>query len=98
MATVGVFDVDGQEVSVVDFDQDGTPDVAICDVNGNGSIDVGEAIDLHTGQVITPNGSDYANTEVDDSIDPNLQTASLENLDVAPDMPDYMSDADIQMA
>ena len=43
MATVGVFDVDGQEVSVVDFDQDGNPDVA-------------------------------------------------------PDMPDYMSDADIQMA
>lgn len=50
MATVGVFDVDGQEVSVVDFDQDGNPDVAICDANGNGSIDVGEAIDLHTGQ------------------------------------------------
>mgnify|MGYP000069590802 CR=1 FL=1 len=97
MATVGVFDVNGQEVSVVDFDQDGTPDVAICDVNSNGSIDVGEAIDLHTGQVITPNGSDYANTEVDDSIDPNLQTASLENPDVAPDMPDYMSDADIQL-
>ena len=97
MATVGVFDVNGQEVSVVDFDQDGTPDVAICDVNGNGSIDVGEAIDLHTGQVISPNGSDYANTEVDDSIDSNLQTASLENPDVAPDMPDYMSDADIQL-
>ena len=35
---------------------------------------------------------------VDDSADPNLQTASLENPDVAPDMPDYMSDADIQMA
>ena len=97
MVTVGVFDVNGQEVSVVDFDQDGTPDVAICDVNGNGSIDVGEAVDLHTGQVISPNGSDYANTGVDDSIDPNLQTASLENPDVAPDMPDYMSDADIQL-
>ena len=71
--------------------------VGVFDVNGNRSIDVGEAIDLHTGQVITPNGSDYANTEVDDSIDPNLQTASLENPDVAPDMPDYMSDADIQL-
>ena len=98
MATVGVFDVDGQEVSVVDFDQDGNPDVAICDANGNGSIDVGEAVDLHTGQVITPNGSDFADARVDDSADPNLQTASLENPDVAPDMPDYMSDADIQMA
>ena len=98
MATVGVFDVDGQEVSVVDFDQDGNPDVAICDANGNGSIDVGEAVDLHTGQVITPSGSDFADAGVDDSADPNLQTASLENPDVAPDMPDYMSDADIQMA
>ena len=98
MATVGVFDVDGQEVSVVDFDQDGNPDVAICDANGNGSIDVGEAVDLHTGQVITPSGSDFADAGVDDSADSNLQTASLENPDVAPDMPDYMSDADIQMA
>ena len=98
MATVGVFDVDGQEVSVVDFDQDGNPDVAICDANGNGSIDVGEAVDLHTGQVITPSGSDFADAGVDDSADPNLQTASLEIPDVAPDMPDYMSDADIQMA
>ena len=98
MATVGVFDVDGQEVSVVDFDQDGNPEVAICDANGNGSIDVGEAIDLHTGQVITPSGSDFADAGVDDSADPNLQTASLENPDVAPDMPDYMSDADIQLA
>ena len=98
MATVGVFNVDGQEVSVVDFDQDGNPDVAICDANGNGSIDVGEAVDLHTGQVITPSGSDFADAGVDDSADPNLQTASLENPDVAPDMPDYMSDADIQMA
>ena len=85
-------------MSVVDFDQDGNPDVAICDANGNGSIDVGEAVDLHTGQVITPNGSDFADAGVDDSADSNLQTASLENPDVAPDMPDYMSDADIQMA
>ena len=48
--------------------------------------------------MITPSGSDFADTGVDDSADPNLQTASLENPDVAPDMPDYMSDADIQMA
>ena len=99
MATVGVYDVNGQEVSVVDFDQDGTPDVAICDANHNGQIDEGEAVDLHTGQVISADGSDYANNGMDDTaIDPNLQTASLENPDVAPDMPDYMSDADIQMA
>lgn len=99
MATVGVYDVNGQEVSVVDFDQDGTPDVAICDANHNGVLDEGEAVDLHTGQVISVDGNDYANNVMDDtSADPNLQTASLENPDVAPDMPDYMSDADIQMA
>lgn len=96
MATIGVYDMDGQSVSVVDFDQDGIPDVAICDANGNGQIDEGEAVDLHTGQVISTNGNDYA---VQESVDanPNLQTASMENPDVAPDMPDYMSDADIQM-
>lgn len=93
-ATVGVYDVNGQQVNVVDFDQDGTPDVAIYDANGNGRIDVGEAVDLHTGQVISVD----ANNETDDiTSDSNLQTASLENPDVAPDMPDYMSDADIQM-
>lgn len=48
--------------------------------------------------MITPSGSDFADAGVDDSADPNLQTASLENPDVAPDMPDYISDADIQMA
>lgn len=94
-ATVGIYDMNGHEVSVVDFDQDGTPDVAICDVNQNGVIEEGEAIDLHTGQAISMNGSDYADNGMDTSTDPNLQTASLENPDVAPDMPDYMSDADM---
>lgn len=99
MATVGVYDVNGQEVSVVDFDQDGTPDVAICDANHNGVIDEGEAVDLHTGQVISVDGNDYADNGVGDTANaPNLQTASLENPDVAPDMPDYMSDADLTMA
>lgn len=94
-ATVGVYEMHGQEVSVVDFDQDGTPDVAICDVNHNGVIDEGEAIDLHTGQAISLDANDYADNSADASADPNLQTASLDNPDVAPDMPDYMSDADM---
>ena len=97
-ATVGVYDMNGHEVSVVDFDQDGTPDVAICDVNQNGVIEEGEAVDLHTGQVISLDSNDYANNDADMTSDPNLQTASLENPDVAPDMPDYMSDADLTMA
>lgn len=97
MATVGVFDVNGQQVSVVDLDQDGTPDVAICDVNGNGHIDVGEAVDLHTGQIISADANDYANNDTDDATDPNLQTASLEIPDTASDMPDYTTDADTQM-
>lgn len=97
-ATVGVYEMNGHEVSVVDFDQDGTPDVAICDVNQNGVIEEGEAIDLHTGQVISLDSNNYADNTVDASTDPNLQTASLENPDVAPDMPDYMSDADLPMA
>ncbi len=97
-ATVGVYDMNGHEVSVVDFDQDGTPDVAICDVNQNGVIEEGEAIDLHTGQAISLNANDYADNGADSSTAPTLQTASLENPDVAPDMPDYMSDADLPMA
>lgn len=97
MATVGVFDVNGQQVSVVDLDQDGTPDVAICDANGNGHIDVGEAVDLHTGQIISADTNDYANNDTDDATDPNLQAASLEVPYTASDMPDYTTDVDTQM-
>ena len=35
-------------MSVVDFDQDGNPDVAICDANGNGSIDVADSFGVYS--------------------------------------------------
>jgi len=44
--------IDGQPVEALDIDRDGVPDVAIADVNGNGALDPGEAIDLHSGEPI----------------------------------------------
>jgi hypothetical protein len=40
-------------VAVIDLDQDGTPDVAMSDLNGNHRADEGEVIDLHTGEALT---------------------------------------------
>ena len=51
--TVEELDYNGQRVAVIDLDQDGTPDVAMSDLNGNHRADEGEVIDLHTGEALT---------------------------------------------
>lgn len=51
--TVEELDYNGQRVAVIDFNQDGTPDVAMSDLNGNHRADEGEVIDLHTGEALT---------------------------------------------
>lgn len=51
--TVEELDYNGQRVAVIDFDQDGTPDIAMSDLNGNHRPDEGEVIDLQTGEALT---------------------------------------------
>lgn len=50
--TVEELDYNGQRVAVIDLDQDGTPDIAMSDLNGNRRPDEGEVIDLHTGEAL----------------------------------------------
>lgn len=66
--TVQELEVNGRRVAIVDIDQDGQPDLAMSDLNGNHQMDEGEVIDLHSGEVITFH--DQASIDdVDTSID-----------------------------
>ena len=81
---VGYANVDGHLMVGYDTDNDGQADVAIIDVDDNGR---------PSEQDIVTDG-EHAITlgELSQEADPN-QMASMENPDVAPDMPDYMNDA-----
>lgn len=46
-------DVNGQRVAVIDVDKDGTPDLAMSDLNHNQQMDDGEVINLHTGEELS---------------------------------------------
>ncbi len=83
---VGYANVDGHLMVGYDTDNDGQADVAIIDVDDNGR---------PSGPDIVTDG-EHAITlgELNQEADPN-QMASMENPDVAPDMPDYMNDANI---
>lgn len=83
---VGYANVDGHLMVGYDTDNDGQADVAIIDVDDNGR---------PSEQDIVTDG-EHAITlgELNQEADPN-QLASMENPDVAPDMPDYMNDANV---
>lgn len=82
---VGYGSVDGHTAVALDIDNDGAADVAIIDINDNH--------DLDSQDVIVDTEGNWASVgDVIDVPDPN-QLASMENPDVAPDMPDYMNEA-----
>jgi hypothetical protein len=82
---VGYGSMDGHTAVALDIDNDGAADVAIIDINDNH--------DLDSQDVIVDSEGNWATVgDVIDAPDPN-QLASMENPDVAPDMPDYMNDA-----
>lgn len=63
-ASIGGAIVDGQQVVVIDVDNDGVGDLMASDVNGNGSIDDSELIDVSQGQIAM---SDFETGGVDDT-------------------------------
>jgi hypothetical protein len=83
---VGYTKVDDHLAVGYDVNGDDNPDVAIIDVGDPG---------LSQDDIIVGRGGNVATVgDVVNTPDPNLQ-ASMENPDVAPDMPDYMNDADV---
>ena len=68
----------------LDTNNDGQADVAIIDVDDSGNLSDPDVI-------VDNNGNMATYGQIANDPDPNL-TASMENPDVAPDMPDYMND------
>lgn len=85
---VGYANVDGHLAVGYDTTGDGQADVAIIDVDDNHQLSDADIIVDNQGNAATV--GDVVNAD-----DPN-QLASMENPDVAPDMPDYMNDAMIE--
>lgn len=87
---VGYTTVEGHLAVGYDTTGDGQADVAIIDVDDNHDVSDPDIIIDNQGNMATVG-------EVFSDADPNEQTASNENPDVAPDMPDYMNDAMIDV-
>ena len=84
---VGYANAEGHLVVGYDSTGDGQADVAIIDMDNNFAPSDADVIMDREGHMATLG-------ELNDEPDP-AQTASMENPDVAPDMPDYMNDANI---
>ena len=82
---VGYGEVEGHVAVGLDTNNDGQADVAIIDVDDSGNLSDPDVI-------VDANGNMATYGQIANDPDPNL-TASMENPDVAPDMPDYMNDA-----
>ena len=82
--TMGQLAVEGQDVIVVDIDQDGTFDALIVDANGDGQIDSNEIQDIQ-GDGLTV---DALQQQMD------AQDAQINNYLADDTQPDYINDAD----
>lgn len=85
---VGYANVDGHLAVGYDTTGDGQADVAIIDVDDNH--------ELSDADIIVDNQGNAATVGEIANADDTNQSASMENPDVAPDMPDYMNDAMIE--
>ena len=85
---VGYGNVEGHVAVGLDTDGDGQADVAIIDIDDSGGLSDPDVIVDNHGNMVS-----YG--EINNATPDMNQVASMENPDVAPDMPDYMNDANI---
>jgi len=91
---VGYGEIDGHQAVAFDTTNDGQADVAIIDINDNYELDNEDIIVDNEGHMATIEElqEDVTEEQVEDA----SQMASMDNPEVAPDMPDYMDNADLQ--
>ena len=87
--------VEGHDAVALDLDNDGQADVAVIDVDDSGDLSDADVVVDGGGNMATL--GDLAEMAQDPAMDPNLQSASYDNPEVAPDMPDYMPDANLDV-
>ena len=81
---VGYGNVEGHTAVALDMDNDGQADVVVIDVDDSGNLSDPDVVVDNQGHMTTVGG--FAQEQ-----DPSQMT-SMENPDVASDMPDYMND------
>lgn len=94
---VGHMTVDDVQVALVDMDDDQVFDISLADRNRNGEIEDNEVTD------ISGRGLDVETFQTLSEIEQMQQQGQAEQAmtqqeDLAPDMPDYMNDADVDIA
>ena len=87
--------VQGHDAVALDLDNDGQADVAVIDVDDSHGLSAADVVVDGGGHMATV--GDLAEMAQDPAMDPNFQAASYDNPEVAPDMPDYMSDANLDV-
>lgn len=94
---VGRLTVDNVAVALVDVDDDQVFDFRLTDLNNNGEVDEDEVQDISEAGLTIQDFNSLAEAEHAQE-GAQLEQASLQQQDdLAPDMPDYMNDADINL-
>lgn len=95
---IGHMTVDNVSVALVDVDNDQIFDVRVIDANRNGQLDEGDDIADISGNGLTV-GDFQMLSEMEQAQTDQGQLEQAHNMqeDLAPDMPDYMNDADVDI-
>ncbi len=85
-----------EDVAVIDMDQDGVADIAMADLNHNGTPDEGEIVDLHTKEVISSGMSFAQSQPMQPETDPSVGSetdyeSNVNDTPVADDGMEYYS-------
>ncbi|MBQ1723454.1 MAG: hypothetical protein II034_06635 [Muribaculaceae bacterium] len=95
---VGHMSVDDVHVALIDVDDDRVFEVSVADTNRNNQFDEQDTVEDISDQNLSVDQFAEASLQ-EASISPDESTLAMnqESQDLAPDMPDYVNDADVQM-
>lgn len=95
---VGRMTIDDVNVALVDVDNDQVFDVSVEDANNNNQVDEGDVFtDISDRGFTVGDFQMLSEQEQTEAIDRQLEQANNIQEDLAPDMPDYMNDADVDI-